>query len=123
MSRRRLAAGAGSLGLLSAALLPAPASAHGLVGKQDLPIPQWLFAWGASIVLVASFVGLATLWATPRLQELRERRVASVPRALEVLAGTVGVAAFAAVVYAGFAGSQEATANLDPTVIYVLFWV
>ena len=27
------------------------------------------------------------------------------------------------VIYAGFAGAQEATANLAPTVIYVLFWV
>jgi hypothetical protein len=28
--------------------------AHGLlVGRQDLPIPTWLFAWGASVVLPA----------------------------------------------------------------------
>jgi hypothetical protein len=123
MSRRRLGAATGSLGLLSAALFPATASAHGLVGKQDLPIPQWLFAWAASIVLVASFVALATLWATPRLQVLHERRVAGVPLVLELLAGTAGVAAFAFVVYAGLDGAQEATANLNPTVIYVLFWV
>ena len=31
--------------------------AHALVARQDLPIPAWLFAWGASIVLIA--LGLA----------------------------------------------------------------
>ena len=39
--------------------------AHGLVGTQDLPIPRWLFAWAAAVVLVVSFVALAILWATP----------------------------------------------------------
>ncbi|HEV7753181.1 MAG TPA: fenitrothion hydrolase [Baekduia sp.] len=116
---RRAALGAGVLALV----LPASASAHGLVGKQDLPIPRWLFAWAAAVVLVASFVGLAVLWSTPRLQQVVERRRFAIPRALEVLAGALGVAAFAFVVYAGFAGTQAATANILPTVIYVYFWV
>ena len=30
----------------------APAHAHGLVGRTDLPIPEWLFGWGATVVLV-----------------------------------------------------------------------
>lgn len=103
--------------------LPATASAHGLVGKQDLPIPRWLFAWAAAVVLVASFVGLAVLWATPRLQDVTERRRFDVPRILEVVFGALGVVGFAYCVYAGFAGTQAATANLLPTVIYVYFWV
>ncbi|TML06144.1 MAG: hypothetical protein E6G41_08545 [Actinobacteria bacterium] len=57
--RRRLTA-AGTIVLAAALVLPATASAHGLVGKQDLPIPRWLFAWGAALVLVISFVGLRT---------------------------------------------------------------
>jgi hypothetical protein len=117
--RAALAAGA----LTVALALPATASAHGLVGKQDLPIPRWLFAWAAAVVLVASFVGLAVLWATPRLQAIVERRRFGVARALEVISGLVGVALFAFVVYAGFAGTQAPTANILPTVIYVFFWV
>jgi hypothetical protein len=46
-----------------------------------------------------------------------------VPVVLEVLCGAIGIAAFAAIVWAGFAGSQAATANLAPTVVYVIFWV
>jgi hypothetical protein len=121
--RARLALPAAAALTAAALLAPATASAHGLVGKQDLPIPRWLFAWGAAVVLVVSFVGLAVLWSRPRLQDVQERLVLRVPRAIEVLAGAIGVVAFALVVYAGFAGTQTATANLTPTVIYVLFWV
>ena len=120
--RRRLAA-SGTIVLAAVLALPATAGAHGLVGKQELPIPRWLFAWGAAIVLVISFVGLAVLWPKPRLEEPRERRVLRLPVQLEVLAGLIGVAVFAIVVYAGLAGVQTSTANLTPTAVYVLFWV
>jgi hypothetical protein len=103
--------------------LPANASAHGLVGKQDLPIPRWLFAWAAAVVLVASFVGLAVLWATPRLQEVVERRRFDVPVLVELLLGLLGVAFFAFCIYAGYSGTQAATANILPTILYVFFWV
>jgi hypothetical protein len=119
--RRRALTAAGAVGV--ALGLPATASAHGLVGKQDLPIPRWLFAWAAAVVLVASFVGLAVLWATPRLQEITERHRFDVPRALEVFWGVVGVAFFVFCIYAGYQGTQAATANILPTVIYVFFWV
>jgi hypothetical protein len=120
--KRRLALTA-ALALSAALALPASALAHGLVGKQDLPIPRWLFAWAAALVLVVSFVALAVLWPRPRLEAVQERAVLKVPAALEVLCGVLGVAAFVVVVWAGYAGSQSATANLAPTVIYVIFWV
>ena len=121
--RLRLGAAAAALAGALVAALPDAALAHGLVGRQDLPIPRWLFAWGAAVVLVISFVALAVLWPKPRLEQVHERRVRTVPVALEVLCGLVGVAAFGLVVYAGFAGTPTATANLTPTVIYVIFWV
>lgn len=112
------------LGALAAGLVAAtPAEAHGLVGKQDLPIPKWLFGWAAFVVLVVSFVGLATLWRTPRYAELRERTLLRLPAILDPLCGTLGVAAFAGLVYAGLAGTQEPAANVLPTVVYVAFWV
>ncbi|MDX6700056.1 MAG: hypothetical protein QOF26_282 [Baekduia sp.] len=122
-ARRARRAVAAVSGIAFALALPATASAHGLVGKQDLPIPRWLFAWAAAVVLVASFVGLAVLWGSPRLQQVRERCRFAVPLAAEVLAGGLGVAFFVFMVYAGFAGTQADTANLEPTVVYVLFWV
>jgi len=123
--RRRLGVTAAAAALAGAtvAALPDAALAHGLVGRQDLPIPRWLFAWGAAVVLVISFVALAVLWPRPRLEDAGEKRLFGVPAFLEVICGALGIAAFALVVYAGFAGTQTPTANITPTVIYVLFWV
>lgn len=106
-----------------ALLAPATASAHGIVGRQDLPIPRWLFVWAAAVVLIASFVALATLWPKPQLENVSERVALSVPRAVDVLLGALGVAFFGLVVYAGFAGSQTPVDNIAPTAIFVLFWV
>ena len=98
--------------------------AHGLSGIEDLPIPRWLFAWAAAVVLVASFVGLATLWRTPQLQSARERAVARLPRWLEPLCGAISVALFALVVYAGLAGEQaDPRDNFAPTYIFIVLWV
>ncbi|MBU6336439.1 MAG: fenitrothion hydrolase [Acidobacteria bacterium] len=105
------------------AVVPDAAVAHGIGQRADLPIPVWLFAWGAAIVLVASFVALAVLWRRPVLAGLPSRALFSVPAVLEWLAGALGVASFAVIVWAGLAGNQTATANLAPTAIFVLVWV
>ncbi|MFL5885638.1 MAG: fenitrothion hydrolase [Thermoleophilaceae bacterium] len=110
-------------GLALPALAPGVASAHGLVGRADLPIPSWLFGWAAAIVLAASFAALASLWPKPRLQHVEERRFLRLPRWIDLVCGAIGIAIFAAVVYSGFAGIQESARNLAPTAIYVIFWV
>ena len=105
------------------AVLPEAAMAHGLVGREDLPVPKWLFGWGATVVLVASFVGLAVLWPQPRLEGRADRRWISVPRILDPICGAIGIALFCLVIYAGYAGSQTATNNLAPVFIFIVFWV
>jgi hypothetical protein len=104
-------------------LLPAPVFAHGLVGRADLPIPEELFAGAAALVLVLSFAALATLWSSPRLQEPRERRLFRLPVAVDVVLGLLGVVLFAAVVYAGLAGTSSQQDNLAPHAVYVGLWV
>jgi len=122
---RRLGPGAAAAAVAAVVALavPAPAAAHGLVGKADLPVPMWLFAWAAALVLVVSFAALGALWPTPRLQRPRERRLLPLGRWADVLGGAVGVAVYAATVVSGLAGTQVPLANLAPTVVYVLFWV
>jgi len=110
-------------GLLAGLLVPAIASAHGIQLVTDLPIPEWLFAWATAIVLVVSFVALATLWPVPRLDPPRERAWLRYPRWLDPVCGAIGIALFALIVYAGIAGAQLVTANITPTWIYVIFWV
>jgi hypothetical protein len=97
--------------------------AHGIVGREDLPIEPWVFGWAAASVLVISFVALAILWPAPRLERATERPVLLVPRIVEVVCGLIGIALFGVVVWAGLAGAQSQTANLAPTFIFVLFWV
>jgi hypothetical protein len=121
-SRRTLLSLLGGLGAVALAI-PASAQAHGIVGRADLPIPVWLFSWTAAIVLVVSFVALSTLWTKPQLQEQRRRRLFVLPRALEWLAGLIGLGLFVLVVYSGFAGAQVTQANFSVTFIYVVFWV
>jgi hypothetical protein len=112
----------GGLGVVALAL-PANALAHGIVGKADLPIPVWLFSWTAAIVLVISFVALSTMWTRPQLQKPQLHRLFAPARALQWLAGAIGVGLFALVIYSGFAGAQVTEANFSVTFIYVIFWV
>lgn len=121
------AAAAVAVGALAA---PAPAAAHGLVGRADLPIPEWLFGWAAAVVLIVSFAALALLWQEPRLEGRDPFRplpeglsFALVNTATEVFAGVVGVGLLALTVYAGLEGVQSPQANFAPTFIYVIFWV
>jgi hypothetical protein len=120
---RRRAAVAAAGAAAAAVAWPAAAGAHGLVGRADLPIPSWLFAYAACIVLVASFAALSTLWKEPRLDHVRGRRLLRVPGWVDPLCGAIGVALFGLVVYAGIAGTTESAQNLAPNVVYVHFWV
>jgi hypothetical protein len=123
MIRKRRISAAIAGAIATTLIVPASASAHGLVGRQDLPIPQWLFGWAAAIVLVASFVALAALWTSPRLQVPHERPLFRMPAWVDPLCGAIGVAAFGGIVYAGFAGVQIPTGNIIDTAVYVIFWV
>ena len=101
--------------------------AHGLTARADLPLPHWLFAWGAAVVLVVSFLALAVLWPKPKLEHAGVRPVPFLrfltSRPVEVLCGTAGVATLGLVIYAGFAGSQNPSSNIAPVIVFVLFWV
>lgn len=96
--------------------------AHGIGGRSDLPLPGWLFSWGAAVVLAVSFFGLAALWNEPKLETAEARRLFSVPSLIEPLCGLLGLLAFALAVYFGFVGEQDLATNLLPTLIFVFFW-
>ncbi|MDQ5821318.1 MAG: fenitrothion hydrolase [Actinomycetota bacterium] len=110
--------------------VPEAASAHGLGGIKDLPIPGWLFLFGGSIVLVVSFVALGVLWTRPRLDP--ESGTRPFPDALQrvllspllrISVQAISLALFLVVWAAAAFGSGRASENISPTFVYVVFWL
>jgi hypothetical protein len=115
-----------SLGVGLPDLLPV---AHALVARKDLPIPAWLFAWAASIVLIVSFFALSAAWREPRFEDERWRPSgAGISRALigvpaQVLCGAIGVFLLGVSVYAGLKGTEAPDRNFAITFIFVTAWL
>jgi hypothetical protein len=124
--RKRVFAALAAAGA-AAVLVPAAAEAHGLVQRQQLPIPQWLFAWAAAAVLVVSFFALAVLWPQPRLEKDDWRPVqggrAIVSFPAQVICGLIGVGLLVVTILAGYLGSGTALDNWAPTFLLITFWV
>jgi hypothetical protein len=103
--------------------------AHGIVGRSDLPIPEWLFGWAAAVVLVVSFVALAVLWPEPRLQDggfrpfPRAISAVVLSRPVEIACGAIGVFLLGLTIWSGLSGVQAATANFAPVFVFVVFWL
>lgn len=96
--------------------------AHGLSGRADLPMPDWLFGWAAAVVLASSFFAMAALWQRPVLETARPRALWRLPAYGSALTGAVGVILFALLVVAGMTGTQESSSNILPTFVYVAVW-
>ena len=103
--------------------------AHALAARQDLPIPAWLFAWGASIVLIASFFALSVAWRKPRFEEDGWRPLgAGLSRALtslplQILCGLTGVFLLGLAIYSGLRGTEAPDRNFALTFLFVTAWL
>jgi hypothetical protein len=103
--------------------------AHGIGGRQDLPLPLDLLVQGAVLALLASFFGLGVLWRTPRLRAGAAGWAVPVPiqrfvdgAALRWLLRGLGLVVTAYVVTTAVVLPDDGT-NPLPYVVYVLFWV
>ena len=102
---------------------------HGIGSVQDLPVPTWLFYWGAGIVLVVSFVLLGALWKRPVLEEHESGRALAggisrvVLGPLRIAVQVLSVALFALVWAAALFGDTDPYRNLAPIWILVIFWL
>jgi hypothetical protein len=103
--------------------------AHALVTRQDLPIPAWLFAWAASIVLIVSFFALSAAWRTPRFEKEHWRPLgAALSRLLlsgplQVLCGLVSVFLLGVAIYSGLRGTEAPDRNFAVTFLFVTTWL
>jgi hypothetical protein len=104
--------------------------AHGIGGVRDLPVPEWLFFWGAAVVLVVSFLALGALWRRPLLSPARDGRPApgwlsrlALASALRVSLQVLSAGLLVLVLAAGLFGDTDPFRNLAPTWVYVVFWL
>jgi hypothetical protein len=104
--------------------------AHGIVSVKDLPVPLWLFFYGASVVLVVSFVALGALWRRPLLERRAEGRPLPpwaqrllLGRPLRVVLGLASVGLLVVVLWAAAFGEDSVAVNLAPTFVWVIFWL
>ena len=104
-------------------------AAHALASRQDLPIPAWLFAWAASIVLIVSFFALSAAWREPRLEGERWRPLPdALSRALlslpaQLVCGLIGVFLLGLAIYAGLRGTEAPDRNFALTFLFVTVWL
>ncbi|HWO15409.1 MAG TPA: fenitrothion hydrolase [Solirubrobacterales bacterium] len=103
--------------------------AHALLAREDLPLPAWLFAWGASIVLIVSFFALSAGWRTPKFEDESWRSLgAGWSRLLlgppaQALCGLAGLFLLGVTVYAGLRGTEAPDRNFAITFVFVTVWL
>ena len=124
-------------GLILFALLgcASPAYAHGFGETYDLPLPLWLYLWGAGATVLVSFVPISLLsgrdarsnrtYSYPRFDLLRIGALRMLLDARPLIFGlrAVSVALFLSVVLSGLLGAQSVAYNLAPTFVWILWWV
>jgi hypothetical protein len=102
---------------------------HGIGNVQDLPVPTWLFYWGAAVVLVVSFVLLGALWRRPVLEAHDRGRAVQwgisriVLGPLRIAVQVLSVAIFFLVSASALFGDTDPYRNLAPTWVLVIFWL
>lgn len=104
--------------------------AHGIGGIRDLPVPRYVFFYGAAGVLVVSFAALAFLWRKPVLAARRDGR--PLPEGLgrvlfspwlRVTVGALSVFLLGFLWLGALVGKNSSGVNFTPTFVYVFFWI
>jgi hypothetical protein len=88
-----------------------------------------LFAWAASIVLIASFFALSAGWREPTFEDEHRRplgeRLSAALLSLpaQILCGAIGVSLLGFAIYAGLKGTEAPDRNFALTFFYVTAWL
>jgi hypothetical protein len=123
-----------ALAALAALAFSGPALAHGFGQSYDLPIPLWLYLFGAGAAVLVSFVPISLIaeerdakasLSYPRFDLFRVRPLRAVLNKGAFLFGVrlLSVALFSLVILTGLFGEQDAGVNLAPTFVWILWWV
>ena len=111
------------------AALPLVAGAHSFGQIYNLPVPFWLYAWGATAALLLSFVAAAVfLHAPATAATVREREISAHPLARLLLGRPVltllrllALASLLLAVATGLWGTPNPYANFNMTLFWIVF--
>ncbi|AXQ27804.1 hypothetical protein D0B54_03555 [Solimonas sp. K1W22B-7] len=103
--------------------LPLPASAHSFGKLYNLPIPFWMYLYGAAAALLLSFLVIG--YGVSEASALRNDRSRDLPLRFPRLAlpllQALSVASLAFTILAGFIGTQQPYFNFNMTWFWVVF--
>ena len=114
--------------------LARPALAHGFGQTYDLPLPLWLYLWGAGAAVLICFVPISLLAGGARGDEpyrysrfdllgISPLRVVLTARVFLLGLQFMSVSLFVLVIVGGFVGRQGESYNFAPTFVWILWWV
>ena len=112
----------GWAGAIAASFAPGVAAAHSFGVVYTLPVPFWLYAWGAVATLVLSFavVGLFASHA-PAARAERSPRWRTLPIGLAAVLQGLSVVALLACMATGWFGTPNPYGNFNMTFFWVIF--
>lgn len=126
VDRRRIS----SLGLLGPAIflmaIPRPVHAHFFVQSYSLPVPFWMYAWGAAVALLLSFIAAVVFASVPSvIPKAQGRSFAANKQKCVPYAGSAGsyvaLALLVLCVVSGFAGPARSVDNFNMTFFWIIF--
>lgn len=115
--------------ILSGLVAAGPALAHTFAAPYTLPVPFWMYAWGAAAALVLSFAVVAIFSRTPSATDPTRTLVQTTDAALEPWPRSTGwrigqvlsVALLALTVATGLIGTPNPFANFNMTFFWIVF--
>jgi len=121
LSARRFLAVAGAL------LAPAPAAAHAIGERYDLPLPMHLYILGGALTVALSFAVVAlvvrTHGAAPKFRRTASGAASPLLAGVADVLQVLGLAAFVLVIAAGLVGEQHPARNIAATLVWIVWWI
>lgn len=111
----------------AAILLPATAGAHGFGALYNLPVPFWLYGWGAAATLIVSFI-IAGIFlsgpppsSAPAIRDIGNSFMARGLRRLLPLLRLIAVFLLLLCIATGYLGNRDPVRNFSLTFFWIIF--
>lgn len=98
--------------------------AHAFGQAYTLPVPLWLFLYGGAAAVILSFVVVSILVDRPQARSQERVRSAGELSVVVLRLGQLAVWGLTLVsIWAGFAGAQTASGNINVTLFWIIFYL